>query len=242
MNAQTNTRAVFVTGTDTEVGKSLVSAALLHWCTAQGWRSAGYKPVAAGTTPGPHGPSNEDVELLHAASSLPLSPQEVCPWLLGEACSPHIAARLEGRTITLDTIVAGAQALASCADALVVEGAGGFVVPLSDTLDTADIACALQWPVVLVTGLRLGCINHTLLTAEAITRRGLKLAGWVGNAIDPHMPWRGDNIDYLRQRLHRQFGAPCLGLIPWLASPDPAAAVPYLDGAELASVFNATSH
>ena len=169
---------VFVTGTDTEVGKTHVSAALLHWAGQQGWRSAGCKPVAAGLDDDGH---NEDVQRLRAASTLPLATQEVGPLQFQAACAPHIAAALEGRSIALGPLVAQARALAARADVLVVEGVGGFCVPLGPEGDTADLAVALGYPVILVVGLRLGCINHALLTAEAVRARGLRLAGWVAN-------------------------------------------------------------
>lgn len=147
----------FVTGTDTEVGKTYVSAALLHWCTLQGWRSAGVKPVAAGLDAAG---SNEDVQSLRAASSVSLRTDEVGPLQFQAACAPHIAAALEGRTIALAPLVAHVRALAARSDVLVVEGVGGFCVPLGPEGDTADLAVALGYPVVLVVGLRLGCISH----------------------------------------------------------------------------------
>lgn len=231
-------RGVFVTGTDTEVGKSLVSASLLRWCTQQGWRSAGFKPVAAGTESIDGVPVNEDVRQLCEASSLPLTHADVCPWQFDAACSPHIAARLEQRRIDPVAVRVAAQTLAQRADALVVEGAGGFCVPLGPDWDTADLAADLALPVVLVVGLRLGCINHALLTAAAVRARGLRLAGWVGNSIDPRMPWRDDNVNYLRERLLREYDAPCLGVLPWLPEPVPEAALPWLDSEAVHRVFS----
>ncbi|WP_137895675.1 dethiobiotin synthase [Ramlibacter sp. 2FC] len=239
MNHWPPARACFVTGTDTEVGKTRVSAALLHWMARQGWRSAGLKPVAAGTEliEGIH--VNEDVRRLRLASSLPLSDAEVGPYQFEAACAPHIAAHLEGRSIERDVILQAARALAARADALVVEGVGGFCVPLGPDWDTADLAQQLGLPVMLVVGLRLGCINHALLTAEAVRARGLRLVGWIGNAIDPAMPWMTENIAYLRTRLAQQHGAPCLGLVPWLPSTDAAAVAAHLDDAALRAVFTA---
>jgi len=237
MNRWPPARACFVTGTDTEVGKTRISAALLHWCAQQGWRSAGLKPVAAGTELIHGQRANEDVRTLRAAASLPLSDAEICPFQFEAACAPHIAARLEGRAIERGVILQAARDLAARADALVVEGVGGFCVPLGPDWDTADLAQDLGLPVVLVVGLRLGCINHALLTAEAVRARGLRLAGWIGNAIDARMPWREDNMAYLRERLARQHGAPCLGLVPWLPSTDAAAVAAHLDDAALRAVF-----
>ena len=229
---------IFVTGTDTEIGKTRTSAALLHWCAQQGWRSAGFKPVAAGLEADG---SNEDVEALRAAGSMELGSAEVGPLQFQAACAPHIAAALEGRAIGLPTLVQQARALAQRADVLVVEGVGGFCVPLTPDADTADLALALGYPVVLVVGLRLGCISHALLTAEAIRARGLRLAGWVGNRVVRDMPWVDENVATLRDRLWRQHGAPCLGVVPWLAEPDPAAVAAHLDPAALRSIFASIS-
>jgi dethiobiotin synthetase len=233
-------RGCFVTGTDTEVGKTRISAALLHWLAQTGWSSAGFKPVAAGTSQIDGHWVNEDVRALRQASSLALSDAEVGPCQLETACAPHIAAALQNQAIDRTAILRAAQALASRTDLLVVEGVGGFCVPLSPDWDTADLACDFQLPVLLVVGLRLGCINHALLTAEAVRARGLQLAGWVGNSVEPAMPWLDENAATLRQRLLQQHGAPCLGLVPWLAQPTPAKVAAHLDAAALTSVFAST--
>ena len=236
MNPWPPTRGCFVTGTDTEVGKTRISAALLHWCAQQGWRSAGLKPVAAGTELIEGIRVNEDVRALRDASSLALSDAEVGPLQFEAACAPHIAAALEGRALDRAAIWRSARALAARADVLVVEGVGGFCVPLGADWDSADLAGDLGLPVVLVVGLRLGCINHALLTAEAVRARGLRLAGWVGNRIDPAMPWIDENVAALRDRL-QQHGAPCLGVVPYLPEPCPAAVAAHLDDAALRAVF-----
>lgn len=225
---------VFVTGTDTEVGKTHISAALLHWAGQQGWRSAGCKPVAAGLDDDGR---NDDVQRLCEAGSLPLTPAEVGPLQFQAACAPHIAAALEGRSIALGPLVAQARALAARADVLVVEGVGGFCVPLGPEGDTADLAVALGYPVILVVGLRLGCINHALLTAEAVRARGLRLAGWVANTVDPQMLQWQANLDTLRHELQRRHQAPCLGVVPRLTDAHPAVAAAYLDGAALRQVL-----
>lgn len=227
----------FVTGTDTEVGKTRISAALLYWLAQQGWRSAGFKPVAAGTSLIDGERVNEDVRALREAGSLALSDAEVGPFQLETACAPHIAAALQHQTIERTIILRAAQALARRADVLVVEGVGGFCVPLGPDWDTADLACDFQLPVVLVVGLRLGCINHALLTAEAVRARGLRLVGWICNAVDANMPWVDENIACLRERLWQQHQAPCLGLVPWLDQPTPAAVAAHLDTAALHTVF-----
>jgi dethiobiotin synthetase len=230
---KTSMRNVFVTGTDTEVGKTRCSAALLHWCAQQGWRSAGFKPVAAGLDADG---VNEDVQMLRAAGSLPLTSAEVGPLQFQAACAPHIAAALEGQTIAMAQLVQKAQALAERADVLVVEGVGGFCVPLGPDADTADLAVALGYPVILVVGLRLGCISHALLTAEAIRARGLPLLGWIANTVDPQMAQLQANIDTLRHEFQRRHQAPCLGVVPRLDSSSSAAA--YLDSAALHEIFS----
>lgn len=238
MNTPTALRGCFVTGTDTGVGKTRISAGLLHGLAARGWRSAGLKPVAAGTELIDGEWANEDVRALRAAASIPLTDAEVCPFQFDAACAPHIAAALEGRSIEREPILAAAHALAHRADALVVEGVGGFCVPLGPDGDTAELAQALGLPVVLVVGLRLGCLNHALLTAEAVRARGLQLLGWIGNAIDPAMPWRDENVSCLEARLAQLHGAACLGLVPWMPGPDPAAVAAHLDAAALIAAFD----
>lgn len=199
--------AWFVTGTDTEIGKTFVSCILLHAARARGWSAVGMKPVAAGTEADG---SNEDVEELRAASSLDLPPEWVNPYLFRSPVAPHIAAAEEGVEIDFKVIVKAYEGLATRADAVIVEGVGGFRVPLGPDRDSADLAVAMGLPVILVVGMRLGCISHALLTAEAIAARGLKLAGWVANRIDPAMARFDENLAALQQRLP----APLLGVIP----------------------------
>ncbi|MBS0428886.1 MAG: dethiobiotin synthase [Proteobacteria bacterium] len=229
-------RGCFVTGTDTEVGKTRVSAGLLHWLAVRGLRCAGYKPVAAGIERLAGESVNEDVRLLHRESSVSLSMTEVGPCQLQAACAPHIAAELQGRTIERAALVAGACALAGRVDHLVVEGAGGFCVPLGQDFDTADLAGDLGLPVVLVVGLRLGCLNHALLSVEAIRARGLRLAGWVANTVDPSMLHPFANLRTLRALLGAR-GAPCLGVIPRLTDPSPAQVSTWLDDDALHTLF-----
>lgn len=215
-------RGWFVTGTDTGVGKTRASVALLHALRARHRRCVGMKPVAAGTEPGPDGRrENEDVLALRAAGTIAVAPSLDNPVCLDEPMSPHLAARRAGRTIEIAPLVDAYRALAAQADAVVVEGAGGFLVPLSDTQGGADLAAALGLPVILVVGLRLGCLNHALLTRDAIAQRGLPLAGWIVSRLDPAMPEQAANVDYLR----RQLDAPLLADWPW--APDtPASRLP----------------
>lgn len=213
----------FVTGTDTGVGKTLASCGLLHALARHHERVVGMKAVAAGAEPdGQGGWANEDTLALRAASTLAVAPGLDNPVLLPDPMSPHIAARRAGRAIDIAQIVDSYQRLAGQADAVVVEGAGGFLVPLSDRLTGADLARALDLPVVLVVGLRLGCLNHAALTAEAIRARGLRLAGWIASRVDPAMLVPEDNLAWLQQHLQ----APLLADIPYQATPD-ARAIPY---------------
>lgn len=211
--------SMFVTGTDTGVGKTLVSTALLHALARHHAHVIGMKPVAAGTVRVDGVDANEDVLALRAASTCVVPPELDNPVLLAEPVSPHIAAARAGMCIDIAHIVTCHRALMKLANAVVVEGAGGFHVPLSDTDTGADLALALGLPVVLVVGLRLGCLNHALLTAEAIRARGLTLAGWVANHVNPTMLAQVDNIAFLQQRLH----APLLASIPYQQVPDPRA-------------------
>ena len=206
----------FVTGTDTGVGKTLVSAGLLYTLARHHARVVGMKPVAAGLVPWGDDWASEDAVALRSASTVAVAPELDNPVLLSDPLSPHIAAARAGVEIDIAAIVRSYQALAAQADAVVVEGAGGFLVPLTDTQTGADLAQALALPVVLVVGLRLGCLNHALLTAEAIRARGLTLAGWVANRVDPAMEAADENIAYLRARL----GAPLLAEVPYPDLPD----------------------
>jgi len=208
----------FVTGTDTDVGKTLIATSLLRLCVMQGWRSVGMKPVAAGCYQDAGGQwRNTDVEALRAAGSSGLQMFEVAdedrnPYLFHEPIAPHIAAAKRGQVIDLELICAAYGRLATRVEAIVVEGAGGWRVPLNDQHDLADLAVRLQLPVVLVVGMRLGCLNHALLTQEAIHARGLKLAGWVANGCEPHMSCFDENLASLQTRLQ----APLLGVVPFM--------------------------
>ncbi len=217
--------ACFVTGTDTGVGKTLISSALLHGLSKAGLKTEGMKPLAAGAEMREGVLHNDDVFQLEAASSLALPRDLVVPYLLREPAAPHIAAALEQTAIDPQRLLSAYAQIAAQAESVVVEGVGGFRVPLTDDFDTADLAEKLQLDVILVVGLRLGCLNHALLTAEAIAARGLRLAGWVANQIDPAMPHQQENIDALSQRL----SAPLLGVVPHMAQASAASAARHLD-------------
>jgi dethiobiotin synthetase len=208
----------FVVGTDTGVGKTLVACALIHAMRRAGLSPVPFKPVASGCEESPDGLINDDTRRLIAASGRMLSQDEVSPYRYLPAIAPHVAAAEAGRPIQMDSLISHAAALAQQGP-LVVEGAGGLLVPLDGRYTLADLAVALGLPMVLVVGMRLGCLNHALLTAEAITSRGLVLAGWVANRIDPDFERAAANIDTLLARLP----APLLGTVPWGPSPDPAA-------------------
>jgi dethiobiotin synthetase len=210
------TRGVFITGTDTGVGKTLAASALIHALVDRGLDVMPMKPVAAGAMVHDGGWANEDtIALLRAAGRDGARAADANPILLREPMAPHIAAARERREITLAPILEAFARLRGAADFVVVEGVGGFRVPLSDSLDTVDLAKALALPVVLVVGLRLGCLNHALLTAQAIRAAGLPLAGWIANAIDPQMGVADENVDALRERL----AAPLLGRLPYMEQP-----------------------
>lgn len=207
---------LFVTGTDTGVGKTLVSAALLHALRRRYSRVVGMKPMAAGLELRDGQWVSDDVLALAAASSMAAPARLANPVALRHAMSPHLAARLENSHTTVADLLVAQRELATLCDAMVVEGSGGWRVPMNDTETLADFAIALQAPVVMVVGLRLGCLNHALLTAEAVRRDGLTLAGWVANTLTPDMPALADNIDTLRHKLD----TPLLGVVPWSAAPD----------------------
>ena len=207
----------FVTGTDTGVGKTLVSCALIHRFTALGKSVIGMKPVAAGGERGAEGLINDDVRLLRAASNVNAALTLVNPYCFEPPIAPHIAATQVGAVIEIDRITQAYQQLAALAEVVIVEGVGGYCVPLNDTQDTATLAQRLGLPVIMVVGLRLGCLNHALLTARSIAADGLTLAGWVANRIDPAMVAADDNIRALSQRIT----APLLGEIEFAATPDP---------------------
>lgn len=202
MSAAQTKRAWFITGTDTGIGKTRFACALVHHLNARGIQAVGMKPVAAGIEQDDQGRwVNDDVVQLRAASPLRVSTQLDNPYLLPEPLSPHLAAQRAGQAIAIPRIHQAFDGLRAVADAVVVEGAGGFLVPLSDTTTGADLAQALGLPVILVVGLRLGCLNHALLTQEAIASRGLTLAGWVANRVDPTMLCADENVATLRRKL-----------------------------------------
>jgi dethiobiotin synthetase len=212
----------FVAGTDTGVGKTLVSCALLHAFAAHGLRVAGMKPVACGCD---EQGRYEDVENLLAAGNVDAGRERVNPYNFKPAIAPSIAARDAGVQIEFETILEAYRYLSARADAVIVEGIGGFRTPLNESQDGADLAAQLGLPVIMVVGMRLGCLNHALLTAAAINACGLELAGWVANVPDSGMLALRQNIDTLQRRLE----APLLGVTEFQQRPDAKVAAGQLD-------------
>jgi dethiobiotin synthetase len=206
-------RAYFIAGTDTDVGKTTIAAGLLRAARQAGLSTLAGKPVASGCEPGAHGLRNADALALMAQSSIRLPYEQVNPLAFAPAIAPHLAAREVGVTLAVADLLAPMRALlAQRADFTLIEGAGGWRVPLSGQASLSDLAIALGLPVILVVGVRLGCINHALLSAEAIARDGLPLAGWVANVIDGETSRLEENLATLAERLL----APCLGRVPRL--------------------------
>jgi dethiobiotin synthetase len=204
------TKGFFITGTDTGVGKTLAAVAITRAFVCRGIRTAVMKPVAAGVIDTPDGPRNDDAIELLGASNVAVAYEDVNPWLLSTPASPHLAARADGVSIRHETILASYRRLAAMSEVLIVEGAGGWLAPISATETMADIAERLALPVILVVGMRLGCLNHALLTREAIRARDLTFGGWIANKLATEMPLCTANIDTLTSR----FRTPPLGVVP----------------------------
>lgn len=214
-------QAFFLTGTDTEIGKTFITCALLHKAAHSGYKAAGLKPVAAGTD---EAGLNDDVENIRVASNVALPLRTSNHYCFAAAVAPHIAAAEQGVAIEFARIRETLDTALTQADFIIIEGVGGFKVPLGTDGDSADLAVALGLPVILVVGMRLGCINHALLTADAIKQRGLHLAGWVANRIDPAMSRFEENLATLKSALT----APLLGVVPHNPANGYAGAADYL--------------
>ena len=205
----------FITGTDTEIGKTYVSAALIRHLVGQGYRVAGMKPVASGCETTADGLRNDDALALMAAANVEIPYDVVNPYAFEPAIAPHIAAQQAGRSIEIDRI--GTLARTIEADYLVVEGVGGWCVPLDESVLLASMAKTLADEVIIVVGMRLGCINHGLLTAAQVERDGMPLKGWIANHVDPDMQAQSENLATLKSLMP----VPLLGVLPWSASEAP---------------------
>ena len=206
-------QTIFITGTDTDAGKTYVAVALLQGLKALGYRTVAQKPVAAGVNAA--GFNTDALQLQHHATE-PLSYELVNPYCLEDAVAPHLAAAKAELVIDSSILSKELQKLQNVdADIALVEGAGGWLLPLDDKTTMADWVTEQQLPVLLVVGMKLGCLNHALLTINEIERSGLKLLGWVANCIDPDMAYQQENISYLQQKLT----APCLGILPYQSEP-----------------------
>lgn len=206
-------QTVFITGTDTDAGKTYVAVALLQGLKALGYRTVAQKPVAAGVN---NAGFNTDALQLQQHATEPLSYELVNPYCLTDAVAPHLAAAKAELVIDSSILSEELQKLQNVdADIALVEGAGGWLLPLDDKTTMADWVTEQQLPVLLVVGMKLGCLNHALLTVREIERSGLKLLGWVANCIDPQMQYQQENIHYLQQVLT----APCLGVLPYQPEP-----------------------
>jgi dethiobiotin synthetase len=226
-------KTFFIAGTDTDVGKTLVAAGLLVAAKNHGLTTAALKPLAAGCEKTESGWRNADALLLQSVITRPLMYEQINPIALASAIAPHIAAQQEKRVLSADRIAGFCRGSLNQADFTLVEGAGGWRVPLNPQETLADVAKILRLPVILVVGMRLGCISHALLTAEAIRNDGLQLAGWVANCIDADMPVLQENIHSLAARIP----APCLGVVPWLDNAEPASVANAFDPELLAHLF-----
>lgn len=226
-------KTFFIAGTDTNVGKTLVAAGLLIAAKNHGLTTAALKPLAAGCEKTEAGLRNADAVLLQSVITQPLMYEQINPIALEAAIAPHIAAQQEKRVLSADRLAGFCRGSMNLADFTLVEGAGGWRVPLNPQETLADVAKILRLPVILVVGVRLGCISHALLTVEAIRNDGLQLAGWVANCIDADMPVLQENIHSLAVRIP----APCLGVVPWLANAAPESVASALDIDSLAQLF-----
>ena len=226
-------KAFFITGTDTNVGKTLIAAGLLIAAKNKGLTTAALKPVAAGCEKTEEGLRNSDALLLQSVITQPLVYDQINPYALEAAIAPHIAAQQEKRSLSVDRLSGFCRGVLGSADFTLLEGAGGWRVPLNARETLADLAKNLQLPVIMVVGIRLGCINHALLTFEAIVRDGVPVAGWVANCVDADMPVLQENIDSLCARLP----VPCLGVVPFLVDQSPNLVSTYFDDAELQKII-----
>ncbi|MEW8030022.1 MAG: dethiobiotin synthase [Candidatus Thiodiazotropha sp.] len=226
------TGGLFVTGTDTGCGKTEITLGVMRNLQRQGESVLGMKPIASGAAVTEDGLRNEDALRIQAQCSREIAYSSVNPLLYQPPIAPHLAAKAVGRPIRLDEIVQGYNQLQAMADRVVVEGVGGWHVPLGDGITLADLARTLDLPMILVVGMRLGCLNHALMTAECMLHSGVQFKGWIANLVDPQMQALDDNIITLQSWLP----APCLGEVPYLESPTADRIAEYLDGPLLGAI------
>ncbi len=224
MGPATATARIFVTGTDTGVGKTVVTGGLLRALAQRGLRVAGMKPIATGARRCGATLVNDDAEMLRDCSNVPLARELVCPCVYAAPTAPHLAAAAAGERIDLERIAAAYAALRARADAVLVEGIGGWALPLAETTMLAELPRRLGLAVVLIVGVRLGALNHALLSARAIVDDGLPLVGWIANTVVPDYAWADGTVETLTAHLP----GPLLGRIPYQAAPTPASVAPYL--------------
>ena len=220
----------FVTGTDTDAGKTVVTSGLLHAARQRQLSTLGLKPVASGSEQTSEGLRNDDAVALQQQSVPPVAYATINPIAFAPAIAPHLAAKESGQPLEVSAIVSSLRETLNQnpRDFTLIEGAGGWRVPLNDQQGFADLAIALELPVILVVGLKLGCLNHARLTAEAIRADGLLLAGWVGSVVDPDFAAEPARFEANIAHLTTQLAAPCLGTVPHLEPPCAATAAPYL--------------
>lgn len=223
------TQSWFITGTDTNVGKTMITAALAKVLQEHFARVACMKPVACGATRTHAGLRNDDALALQAAANVALPYETINPYCFEQPIAPHVAAELCGQQIDLERITTAYNAICAQADVVLVEGVGGWQVPLNAQHDTADLACLIDAPVILVVGIRVGCLNHALLTRAAIARSGLPLAGWMANQIDPACAFTREIKNYLADNID----APLIGDVPYLAAHDTKGANDFMRTSEL---------
>jgi dethiobiotin synthetase len=225
------TQGLFITGTDTGCGKTEITLGLMQALQQRGEKVVGMKPVASGAEETAEGLRNEDALRIHRQGGSELPYAWINPFAYAPPIAPHLAAQSAGRPIDLQRIADHFERLADKADRVLVEGVGGWLVPLTGEATVADLALRLELPVILVVGMRLGCINHALLTDAAIRQSGARLLGWVANQVEPQMASREGNLQTLQKRL----SAPCLGVVPWLGNLSATAVGKHLDIAQIAT-------
>ena len=210
-------KGFFITGTDTGIGKTTAAVALMRALKQQGYRVGGMKPVAAGCRPSAQDLKNDDALKLMSEASVDIAYEHVNPYAYEPPIAPHIAAAQTNRPVVIEKITGAYQTIASQVDIVLVEGIGGWAVPINDNQTMADVVITLKLPVILVVGIRLGCLNHALLTFESIVHKGCQPVGWIANLLSENNPVSEQNIHFLRQALPM----PCLGTLPYISGTEP---------------------